>query len=574
MGELLGTKYNEYDITDLEDVNRYFQDIRKMDIDERNDVAEKIRKALLKKWDENSQPLGGGKKTDEQIIKDFKSLTTLNIDEILTSDFAGNRNVLKYFGKAPSGINQYFPEMLDTPISLGNKSISVMDVIKNEDSFRKFFESIVYKDRMYAFTMWYGSNSDNNFADKDFVIPIETRQLLDLPDGKIPIQYKSLENVEGDKKFDGFKIPFFLEKDSIYYKLDVDNSKKESDNFKKNHINNTELKPPQIRYNLSSFSSYHNNMRIFPNITQSFRLGGGSQPVSNFSAGIAHFLILNFFNENINLIENDTFVVLDSSTGWAGRLVGLLSCYTKMRDVYKEKKNKELNVVYLTTDPNEKINDRYEVIIEDWFKQIEPTVNKSYFKFRKSLYGSETVEFLEYCKSVLSEFNVNGCTMGLTSPPYFNREQYNKSDIDDKDGKNINQSWSKFDKYKDWSNEFLKPTIENINQLLIEDGVFYMNIANLNGGNFTLEDDTIKYGKGCGLSCSNDDKYKMLMATMTGNNKSGTGTGGQATNSVEISEKKLQKFEPIFKLKKIKLIPETKTIQYSEKKKPDWFNEL
>lgn len=547
--KLLGTKYNEYDITDLNDVNPYYQDIRKMNETQRKETAEKIRKKLFEKWDVNRQPLGGGKKTDEQIIKDFKSLTTLDHRSILDFDHKGTENVLRYFGKAPSGINQYFPEMLDTPISLGRKSISVMDVIKDKDTFQKFFESIVYKDRMYAFTMWYGGNKANNFFE---AVPQET---LDLLGEDIPNDY-SVDSTDVDKRFKGYKLPlyFYHEDSDLYYKLDM--------NGYKSH----DIKTAQIKYVPCDKKDYDNNMRIFPNITQSFRLGGGSQPVSNFSAGIAHFLIVHTFENSIDLIENDTFVVLDTSSGWAGRMVGLLSCYTKMRDFYKEKTNKELTVAYLTTDPNEEIADRYEVIRKDWFSQIEPNADSTHFHLLKSLYGSETPEFLNFCKTELKKLNVKGCTMGLTSPPYFNREQYSKG---------TTQSYMKYGStYESWSEGFLKPTINIISQLMVEGGVFYMNIANINTSKeLPLEEDTIKYGTEYGFSCSKSDNdvFKMLMSTMVGNNKSSKGTGSQPKNSVELPPYgKLQKFEPIFKLKKIKLIPQIKIPETDT----NWFNEL
>jgi hypothetical protein len=558
----LGTIYNEYNTNDLK-VNPLYQDVRLLvtkNIDDSdndiklNELSDKIREELLYKWNELNQPLGGGKKTDDQIIKDFKSLTTLDINTILNFDKSGeNKNVLKYFGKAPSGINQYFPEMLDTPIALGNKSISVMDVIKNPEPFRKFFKSIVYNDRMYSFTMWYGwDNKYGEFVGRsiDEIIPEQTWKYLGGKDGKIANYYCSDSKKEDNKKYDGYKLPFYLQFEDKYYRLLMDEYKAAEILWRKNPT----TKHPQIFYTECDVKQYIQNMRIFPNITQSFRLGGGSQPVSNFSAGIARFLILNFFMENINLIENDTFVVLDTSTGWAGRLVGLLSSYTIMRKIYKEKNDKELNVVYLTTDPNEKIKDRYNIIIDDWFDKIESQeIDRSYFKFCKFLYGSETVEFLENCKVILKEFNVKGCTMGLTSPPYFNREQYNKSDGQD----NLNQSWLKFNLYKDWSEKFLKPTISNISQLMIEGGIFYMNIADLSGGKFTLEQDTIDYSNEVGLKASKNDEdvFKMLMSTMTGVNQN-LDTGAKPMNSVLINDGtekgKFQKYEPIFKLKKLK----------------------
>ena len=375
---ILNTKYEgEYNLSQIP--NPTFQELREdknqKDIEE---ISEKIRIKLLEKWEKFKQPLGGGRKTDEKIISDFKNLILYNDNQTLIFDTDDNKNCLKFFSKLTSGINQYFPEMLDTPIGLGNKSASVMDVIKSKDVFLKFFFSVVVNDRMYSFTMWYD----------DSRIPIETRNLLS---EKIIVPLTS-----------GFKLPFFYKKENLYYKLNKDT----------------------IRYNICSQKEYDGNSKIFPQITQSFRLGGGSQPVSNFSAGIARFLIRNNFMKCLeNGIDKNVFICLDTSTGWGGRLVGLLSLYSEMRKLYFEKTSKQLKVVYLTTDPNIEINDRYDDIINDWFSVIEPEAEKKHFKMFKSLDGSETPEFLNFCKDFFNKMGVNGCNMGLTSPPYFNREQ-------------------------------------------------------------------------------------------------------------------------------------------------------
>ena len=504
MTKLLKTKYNDYDLSDLP--NPFFQDLREMSESDLNDVAEQIRLKLLEKWQTNKQPLGGGKKTDERIIKDFRELMKFPDDQTLIPDSEGNKNVVKFFGKQTSGINQYFPEMLDTPISLGNKSTSVMDVIKTKEDFQKFFHSVVYKDRMYSFTLWYETK---NISD----------DVWNLLGKQIPIEL----NDEKRANF-GNKLPFFFKKDNNYYKLDT------TDKVIPNYTSSTE-------------KEYNQNMKIFPQITQSFRLGGGSQPVSNFSAGIARFLIRKGFENSLdnNLIENDTFVILDPSTGWAGRLVGALSIYSQLRKIYSDKTGKELRVVYLTTDPNEEINDRYNDIISDWFTVIEPDAKRNMFGFFKDITGSETPEFLNFCKDKLSKLKINGCQMGLTSPPYFNRERYSE----DK-----NQSWVKYgSSYESWSKGFLKPTISNISELMVEGGIFYLNIADINHNSkqLPLERDTTDGGDE--YSCSSTGVYKMLMSTMTGNNKNKE-TGGQPKNSVKVSGDGFKKFEPIFILKK------------------------
>ena len=489
--KLLKTLYNDYDVTNLP--NPYYQEVRLMNTNELEILSEQIRLKLLENWTTKKQPLGGGKKSDEQIIKDFQGLTKLDVNTIVT-----DKTILKYFGKLPSGLNQYFPEMLDTKISVGKKNVSVLDVIKTKETFYKFFYSVVYTDRMYNFTNWFSET----------LIPQETHEFLG---NVIPFYFQN-----------GYKLPFFYKKtDETYYKL---NQK-------------------TLLYEPSSMKEYEKT-KLFPQITQSFRLGGGSQPVSNFSGGIGKFIFLKGFITSLknNTINNDFYVVLDTSTGWGGRLLGLLSCYDEIRLLYLKTTGRQLKVVYLTTDPNLEINNRYNDIIDDWFNVVNPDSDRRYFKMLKDTTGSETIEFYNFCKNYLDKMKVPGCNIGLTSPPYFNRERYS-----DDPG----QSFVKYGTtYTDWSNNFLKPTINNIERLLCPDGIFFMNISNLKDGSkvLPLEVDTIRYGIDCGLKCSLDKKLKMVMSTMTGNNKNKT-TGGQPMNNVEIDGKSF-KYEPIFIMKK------------------------
>jgi hypothetical protein len=265
MSKLLRTKYNDYNTDDLPIV--YYQDVKMMSDDERNDVAEKIRLKLLEKWEKNGQPLGGGKKTDERIVKDFRELMKYNDDSTLISGYDDKdvekkefSNVLKFFGKQPSGINQYFPEMLDTPISIGSKPSSVMDVIRDTKKFQDFFFSIVWKDRMYSFTQWYGwSNNENENVGKPIEDMIPNR-VMELLGDKVPYEYSDLKNKEMKNRFHGYKLPFYFKKDDKYYKL----NKEESD-FKKGL--NDGFVP--AKYSECSYKEYESNMKIFPNITQS-----------------------------------------------------------------------------------------------------------------------------------------------------------------------------------------------------------------------------------------------------------------------------------------------------------------
>jgi len=73
----------------------------------------------------------------------------------------------------------------------------------------------------------------------------------------------------------------------------------------------------------------------------------------------------------------------------------------------------------------------------------------------------------------------------LTSPPYFNREQYSTDE---------NQSFKKYPVYKQWVDNFLTGMIKNVHELLIPNGRFYLNIANTKeqGDTNHMQDDSVK----------------------------------------------------------------------------------
>jgi hypothetical protein len=78
-----------------------------------------------------------------------------------------------------------------------------------------------------------------------------------------------------------------------------------------------------------------------------------------------------------------------------------------------------------------------------------------------------------------------------------------------------------------------------------------MNIADIkfNSKPLPLQQDTIEGGEEFG--CPSIGMYKMLMSTMTGNNKMNNNeTGGTPGNSVKVEGDGFRKFEPIFILKK------------------------
>jgi hypothetical protein len=273
--------------------------------------------------------------------------------------------------------------------------------------------------------------------------------------------------------------------------------------------------------------------RLFPTCFPAFRLGGGSQPVSNFPAVVSKFIVKEMFIQWMALygeFYKDIYVILDGSTGWGGRLVGILGSYTDLRNRYRILTGRELTICYITTDPHKKIHPRFKWIIDDWFKRIEPDVDRQYFNFHKAKLGSQTPKFYNFCRKIMDQYGVTGAHLSLTSPPYFNREKYSNDE---------GQCWKQFDNYKSWRDGFLKPSIQNIFNLLLPKGRFYFNIADLKEKKLvhSLQKNSTDFSLEIGFQWI--QTYKMLLS----------GSGKNSINKVMINGKP-RKYEPIFVLEK------------------------
>ena len=121
--------------------------------------------------------------------------------------------------------------------------------------------------------------------------------------------------------------------------------------------------------------------------------------------------------------------------------------------------------------------------------------------------------------------------MVFTSPPYFDRERYSEDEA---------QSFKSYPMYRDWRDNFLKPTLTNAYESLKSDRYLLWNIADIKTGKDTfqpLEQDSIDIIESLGGVCKG--KLKMLMASMIGVDQS------NVKNSVAV-DGVTQKYEPIF----------------------------
>lgn len=164
-----------------------------------------------------------------------------------------------------------------------------------------------------------------------------------------------------------------------------------------------------------------------------FRLSSVCYTATQFKPSVAK-TIYEKFSTNGN--------VIDFSMGWGDRLAGF----------YASSNTRS----YLGTDPNVNLFSGYE---------NQRRLYSSLVSGKKSFAVCSPSE--EYAwKSNKQEYD-----LVFTSPPYFSTELYGKG-IDGE----YNQSWKKYPNAEDWLEKFLFKTIENINEIVIENGIFALNI--------------------------------------------------------------------------------------------------
>ena len=198
------------------------------------------------------------------------------------------------------------------------------------------------------------------------------------------------------------------------------------------------------------------NKKIFPDkdseikkIETAIRLSGkgsASKP-TNFPIKIADRILDKY---NINNIY------YDMSCGWGVRLLSAL----------------RHNITYIGTDPNKELIDRLKAMTNEY-----NSVNNTKLKPLLFCKGSEETIYEMVSK-------VGLC---FSSIPFFNLEIY-KSD---------NQSYKEGMEYDEWKEHYLKPTINNCYQYLIDGGHMIINVKNFK--KYKLEEDTISLAKECGF---------------------------------------------------------------------------
>ena len=465
------------------EVNINFEELLWMNDAQTEEWIEKLRKFILKEWDEKGIPPTIGQNTKD-IKKNFRKLRDYPLHQgkkqFLTKDEdTGEYDVIKNYNKHASSVNQFFPTMLKTRVQ--NGSIYEWFTDDYKDKFQKVIRRILKRDSMYN---WSRCLLKDEELTENFFIVQQKKVGYHKDRGDIESDYLTLSQSTVEKLDDKHKTNLPKEVDGNRYKFLVH------------------------RFELGQ--------KLFPAGIQAFRLGLG-QPAVNFPALTARYLYETYTEH----ISQDVLNVYDPSAGWGGRILGAMSSLKRIH--------------YIGTDPNtdnyidELDKSRYEYVADFFNDEVLET--NPFWQEEKNTYhlfqdGSEIIgnnpEFQTY-KGTLD--------LVFTSPPYFDREQYSEDE---------EQSYKLYPKYDSWRDGFLKPTLVNAFNSLRENRYLLWNIADIKIGKdkyHPLEQDSIDVIENLGGEYKG--KLKMLMTSMVGVDQS------NVKNSVKVGGTYL-KYEPIF----------------------------
>ena len=149
--------------------------------------------------------------------------------------------------------------------------------------------------------------------------------------------------------------------------------------------------------------------------------------------------------------------VLDTSCGWGDRLCGFYASNAQE---------------YIGCDPNPNTYERYKqqcLAYEKILGNKEASIknNKGFFECE----GKKKVTIYRCGAEDMPWDIINEIDCAFTSPPYFSTEEYNKGGEHEED-----QSWSKFNEYESWRDNFFLPVSRNSFNSLSKNGLLAINI--------------------------------------------------------------------------------------------------
>lgn len=523
--------------------NTTYHRLLEMTDDEFISWAKLLRIEVTKQWDTDGVPPVIGKDKND-IIDSFKKLKTNDCD-FLQKDLTGDDNslgILQNFNKDASAVNQFFPTMLKTKISIGKSAeggLSIYDHFSDptlEDTFVHIMKRAVKKDSMYSWSRSIVNKKDENeFWDGETGIEF----IQKVHEGKVFVgKYENIGIVLAKVKEDtldnyGTINEQYIGFGNLYLTAEQVQECKDKGWLSHTQLSNiktiepsTTLKDGTVKKFFYLIRWYDKTVGIFPKILQVFRLSCG-QPAVNFPALTAKWLYEHYTS---HIEQPDPLHIYDSSSGWGGRILGAMSSRKKTH--------------YIGTDPNpdnfipELGISRYEYVADFYNKNCVDDYSETFGKFFEVQKQSNTYELFQDGSELIQhnpkfQKYAGKLDLAFTSPPYFNREQYSQDE---------NQSFKAYGEYEDWRQNFLRPTLTTIYDYLKNDRYILWNIADIKIGKdtyYALEQDSIDILTG--LGCEYRGRLKMLMTRMVGLDPSKTGI----KNAVK-HDGKAYKFEPIF----------------------------
>ena len=523
--------------------NTTYHQLLEMTDDEFVQWAQLLRKEVTEQWDERGTPPVIGK-NEKGIINNFKKLKS-NPAKYWEKDTSGDTEslgVIQNFNKDASVVNQFFPTMLKTKISVGKSAdngLSIYDHFSDpnmEDKFVHIMKRAVKRDSMYSWSRSLVDKKDENpfWNGQDGV-----QFIKDVHDGKVfKGKYSDLAIVLARVKESTLKNYGTFNEQYVGFGNLYLNSEEVNGLVATGYLNSTQTSNlgeivDSTTSDAGTVTKYKYLIRwydktdgIFPKILQVFRLSCG-QPAVNFPALTAKWIYENYTK---HIDTDEPLHIYDSSSGWGGRIIGAMSSRKKVH--------------YVGTDPNPDnfLDDlgisRYEYVakfyndncVDDFSDKLTTffDVKKQGNTYELFQDGSELISNNPKFQKYKGKLDIS-----FTSPPYFNREQYSQDE---------NQSFKAYGEYEDWRDNFLKPTLTTIYEYLKNDRYILWNIADIKIGKsiyYPLEQDSIDILNE--LGCEYKGKLKMLMTRMVGLDPSKSGI----KNSVKHNGK-VYKYEPIF----------------------------
>lgn len=505
--------------------------------------AKLLRTEVTEQWDKNGTPPVIGKNKND-IIDSFKKLKS-NPANYFEKDLTGDSEslgIIQNFNKDASVVNQFFPTMLKTKISIGKSpdgGLSIYDHFADPnmvDKFVSIMRRAVKRDSMYSWSRSIVNKKDENpfwdgedgmeFIRKVYEGKVFTGKWANIDIVIAKVKENTIENYGTiNDQYIGFG-NLYLTAEQIQECVDNGwlNSTQMS-NVKTIEASSTSESGKVTKY-FYLIRWYDKTDGIFPKILQVFRLSCG-QPAVNFPALTAKWIYENYTS---HIEQEEPLNIYDSSAGWGGRIIGAMSSRKKTH--------------YIGTDPNpdnfiEELGiSRYEYVANFYNDNCVDDFPESLTKFFKVKKQGNTYELFQDGSELIHlnprfQKYEGKLDLAFTSPPYFNREQYSQDET---------QSFRAYGEYDDWRENFLRPTLTTIYNYLKNDRYVLWNIADIKiGANtyYALEQDSIDILTE--LGCIYKGKIKMLMTRMVGLDPSKSGI----KNSVKHNGK-VYKYEPIF----------------------------